>query len=251
MTDPGGVELRIFACDIIQNAGILLKLPQVAMATAQMLLHRAYHNPYYTFDRYPLDITSMAALLLAAKVEEAHPKREISQIIHVFSHVISQKVKREITLNADVYKRVKDELVNAERRLIKTLGSKCLLSIHPHKIIVNYHHAMVNAIDPERNVWDDRVNQEIRQRAWNYCNDSLRLDVFIKFAKEAVACACIQMACEDIQMLFPTSTDGKDWYCLFTESQQVQDCIKLIMNLYGHKQINPIELKSYLYLTKF
>jgi len=35
-------KLRIFGCEIIQDAGILLKLPQVTMATAQVLFHRFY-----------------------------------------------------------------------------------------------------------------------------------------------------------------------------------------------------------------
>lgn len=35
-------QLRQFGCDLIQEAGILLKLPQAVMATAQVLLQRFY-----------------------------------------------------------------------------------------------------------------------------------------------------------------------------------------------------------------
>ncbi|RZC59064.1 hypothetical protein C5167_006365 [Papaver somniferum] len=34
--------LRIYGCDLIQEGGILLKLPQVVMATGQVLFHRFY-----------------------------------------------------------------------------------------------------------------------------------------------------------------------------------------------------------------
>ena len=34
--------LRRYGCEVIQEAGILLRLPQVVMATAQVLLHRFY-----------------------------------------------------------------------------------------------------------------------------------------------------------------------------------------------------------------
>ncbi len=35
-------QLRIYGCELIQEGGILLKLPQAVMATAQVLLHRFY-----------------------------------------------------------------------------------------------------------------------------------------------------------------------------------------------------------------
>ena len=37
------VDLRITACEYIQSAGLLLQLPQVAMATAQVLFQRFYY----------------------------------------------------------------------------------------------------------------------------------------------------------------------------------------------------------------
>ena len=33
---------RVFGCELIQEAGMLLQLPQVTMATGQVLLHRYY-----------------------------------------------------------------------------------------------------------------------------------------------------------------------------------------------------------------
>lgn len=37
------VDLRIVGCEYIQAAGLLLQLPQVAMATAQVLFQRFYY----------------------------------------------------------------------------------------------------------------------------------------------------------------------------------------------------------------
>jgi hypothetical protein len=34
--------LRVYGCDLIQEAGILLQFPQAAMATGQVLFHRFY-----------------------------------------------------------------------------------------------------------------------------------------------------------------------------------------------------------------
>lgn len=37
------VDLRVTGCEYIQTAGMLLQLPQVAMATAQVLFQRFYY----------------------------------------------------------------------------------------------------------------------------------------------------------------------------------------------------------------
>lgn len=246
---PDEVNYRIFACDIIQNAGILLRLPQVALTTAQMLLQRVYHASDYTFQKYYLDVTSMAALFLAAKIEE-HP-RKAREVIDVFTYVISSKLRREISLSFSQHEKIREELITAERILLKTLGFN-LLSSYPHKIVVNYYLAVVRVLDPEHNVWRERDNQRLLQLAWNYCNDSLRLDVFIRYSKEVVACACIQMACEDYGMLFPRSTDGRNWYCLFvTDEQEVRESIEIIRNLYSRKEVPADSLRRHIYLAQY
>ncbi len=38
------VDLRIVGCEYIQTAGVLLRLPQVAMATAQILFQRYFYS---------------------------------------------------------------------------------------------------------------------------------------------------------------------------------------------------------------
>lgn len=242
-------NLRILACDIVQNAGILLKLPQVVMATAQMLLQRVYHTAEYTFDKYHIDITSMAALFLASKIEE-YP-RKAREVIDVFTYVISRKLKCEIELRYQEHERVREDLITAERRLLKTLGFN-LLSSYPHKIIITYYNAIVFKLDPERNVWREHVNQRILQRAWNYCNDSLRLDVYLRFTKEAVAFACIQMACEDLQMTFPKSTDGREWYCLFVaDDSEVKKSIDMIRSFYKRDKLVASYYRKYIHLVRF
>lgn len=246
--------MRIFACDIIQNAGISLKLPQIVMTTAQMLLQRVYHTPDYTFNRYPLDITGMAALFLGAKIEE-YP-RKAREVIDAFSIIIeekfsrSQSQRRNFKLSSSDFEKVREELITAERRLLKNLGFN-LLSSYPHKIIVNYYHAIVRVLDADHNYWTERDNNRLLQIAWNYCNDSLRTDVFIKYHEVAVACACIQLACEDTQMLFPKSTDGRIWYLLFTNQHEVEASMEVIRKLYLHKKLEPHDLKKFIHLTSF
>ena len=42
------VDLRVTGCEYIQTAGLLLQLPQVAMATAQVLFQRFYYAKSFT-----------------------------------------------------------------------------------------------------------------------------------------------------------------------------------------------------------
>lgn len=244
-------DLRIFACDIIQKAGILLKLPQTAITTAQMLLQRVYHTSEYTFDKYPLDITSMAALFLGAKIEE-YPRKALD-VIYVFTLVLSDKLKRKIIFtykDEKVHEKIREELITAERRLLKNLGFN-LLSSYPHKMILILHSAIVNVLDPENNVWKMKDNEHLLQIAWNYCNDSMKTDVFIKYNEKSVACACIQMACFDTQTFFPKSSDGREWYRLFVkDDSEVIAATKIIQNLYHRQEPDTNKFIDYIYITR-
>ncbi len=42
VTADDETRARVYGCEIIQEAGMLLRLPQVTMATGQVLLHRFY-----------------------------------------------------------------------------------------------------------------------------------------------------------------------------------------------------------------
>lgn len=51
------VDLRITGCEYIQSAGLLLKLPQVAMATAQVLFQRFYYTK--SFVKYSIQVSNV------------------------------------------------------------------------------------------------------------------------------------------------------------------------------------------------
>ena len=77
------IDLRILGCELIQTAGILLKLPQVAMATGQVLFQRFYYSK--SFVRHSMETTAMSCICLASKIEEA--PRRIRDVINVFFHI--------------------------------------------------------------------------------------------------------------------------------------------------------------------
>ena len=68
---------RIFGCELIQEATILLRLPQVFAVTAQNIFHRFFYRK--SFKRFDAFTVSMGCVLLSSKIEES-PKllREVS-----------------------------------------------------------------------------------------------------------------------------------------------------------------------------
>ncbi|KAG7329862.1 hypothetical protein KOW79_006084 [Hemibagrus wyckioides] len=184
-------ELRILGCELIQSAGILLRLPQVAMATGQVLYQRFFYSK--SFIKHSFEIVAMACLNLASKIEEC--PRRVRDVINVFHHLKQGAGKRSAPLLLDQnYINTKNQVIKGERRVLKELGF-CVHVKHPHKMIVMY----LQVLECEK-------NQILVQTAWNYMNDALRTDVFVRFEPETIACACIYLAACALQVNTHTTT---------------------------------------------
>ncbi|XP_058243222.1 cyclin-L1a isoform X4 [Hemibagrus wyckioides] len=145
-------DLRILGCELIQSAGILLRLPQVAMATGQVLFHRFFYSK--SFVKHSFEIVAMACINLASKIEEA--PRRIRDVINVFHHLRQIRGKRSASplILDQNYINTKNQVIKAERRVLKELGF-CVHVKHPHKIIVMY----LQVLECEK-------NQTLVQTAW-------------------------------------------------------------------------------------
>ncbi|XP_067363193.1 cyclin-L1a isoform X2 [Channa argus] len=190
-------DLRILGCELIQSAGILLRLPQ---------------------------IVAMACINLASKIEEA--PRRIRDVINVFHHLRQLRGKKtpsSLILDQN-YINTKNQVIKAERRVLKELGF-CVHVKHPHKIIVMY----LQVLECEK-------NQTLVQTAWNYMNDSLRTNVFVRFQAETIACACIYLAARVLQIPLPSKPH---WYLLFGASEEeIKDICTTTLKLYMRKKPN-------------
>lgn len=72
---------RCFGSELIQEANILLRLPQVAAVTAQNIFHRLFYRK--SLKRFDVFTVSMGCALLSSKIEET-PKL-LREVRHVFS----------------------------------------------------------------------------------------------------------------------------------------------------------------------
>ncbi|CAE1310647.1 CCNL [Acanthosepion pharaonis] len=143
------VDLRIIGCEMIQTAGILLKLPQVAMATGQMLFQRFYYSK--SFVKHNMEVVAMACMNLASKIEEC--PRRIRDTINVFHHIKQLRSgNSKWSGNDDTWLFLCDTVdysfyvIKAERRVLKELGF-CVHFKYPHKMIVMY----LQVLECERN----------------------------------------------------------------------------------------------------
>ncbi|XP_022972920.1 cyclin-L1-1-like isoform X2 [Cucurbita maxima] len=156
-------SLRIYGCDLIQEAGILLKLPQAVMATGQVLFHHFYCKK--SFARFNVKKVAASCVWLASKLEE-NPRKA------------RQK-----------YADLKTELSRTERHILKEMGFICHVE-HPHKFISNYLATL-------------GTPPELRQEAWNLANDSLRTTSCVRFKSEVVACGVVFAAARRFQVPLP------------------------------------------------
>uniref|UniRef100_A0A8C4QY69 Cyclin L1a n=1 Tax=Eptatretus burgeri TaxID=7764 RepID=A0A8C4QY69_EPTBU len=221
-------DLRAIGCELIQSAGILLKLPQVAMASGQVLFHRFFYSK--SFVKHNMEVVAMACVNLASKIEEA-PRRN-RDIINVFHHLRQLRSKRPpspLVLDQN-YINTKNQLIKAERRVLKELGF-CVHVKHPHKIIFMY----LQMLECEK-------NRPLVQTAWNYMNDCLRSNVFVRFSPETIACACIFLAARTLEIPLP---NRPHWFLVFgTAEESIHEICLCILRLYNRPKVNVDELES-------
>ncbi|XP_026106575.1 cyclin-L2-like [Carassius auratus] len=80
------------------------------------------------------------------------------------------------------------------------------VSVLPVQVIVMY----LQVLECEKNT-------RLLQMSWNYMNDSLRTDVFLRFSAETVACACIFLSARVLQIPLPAQPP---WFLLFGASEE-------------------------------
>lgn len=208
--------LRIYGCDLIQESGILLKLPQAVMATGQVLFHRFYCKR--SFARFDVKIVAASSVWLASKLEE-NP-RKARQVIIVFHRM---ECRREglpiehLDLFSKKFSELKVEVSRTERHILKEMGFVCHVE-HPHKFISNYLATLETPL-------------ELRQEAWNLANDSLRTTLCVRFKSEVVACGVVYAAARRFQIPLP---ENPPWWKAFdAEKAGIDEVCRVLAHLYS------------------
>lgn len=219
----------VFGAEVLQETGILLELPQVVMVTAQAFFHRFYLRQSLTsFDAFS---AAMGSLLLASKVEE-HPKM-VRDVVFVFYYVYHTRRRtanpKRLDIGGRVYSQWKLEVVNMERLILKELGFRLYRAMdHPHKYILYFVRLLGGTT-------------ELAQVAWNYLNDSMRLDLCTRYPAKVLAATAIYMAARKIGHALPDS-NACPWYELMGADLDTMTAIaNAILALYHTERIDWLE----------
>ncbi|KAF8660537.1 hypothetical protein HU200_057641 [Digitaria exilis] len=207
--------LRVYGCDLIQESGILLRLPQAVMATAQVLFHRFYCKR--SFVRFSAKRVAASCVWLAGKLEES--PRKSKHIIFVFHRIECRRENLPIEyldVFSKKYSELRHDLIRTERHLLKEMGFICHVE-HPHKFISNY---LVTLEAPD-----------LTQEAWNLANDSLRTTLCVRFKSEVVACGVVYAAAR--RRGIPLPEDPPWWTVFDADEAGIQEVCRVLAHLYS------------------
>lgn len=274
-------EIRVYGCQLIQQAGILLNLPQKSIACAQVLFQRFWFvSSLWNFSILNI---AMGSLFLSSKVEES-PKR-IRDLINVFDYLIKRDLhqaryspgprsnqlnktrrKNRVSISNDLdrhsipippfeYKPMtyfanefydtKDALMIAEMEILKRLGFQVQVNL-PYATMVNYLQLL--GLTGSR-IQDSPITQNgqtFAQLAWAILNDSLQTTIFCLFPPHVIAASIIYFTATYMNSSPPLPLEPKPWWELFDVSrEEIRIVCSHIMRLYnddpGEASENPNE----------
>eukprot|EP01062_Namystynia_karyoxenos_P049673 TRINITY_DN3812_c0_g2_i1.p1 TRINITY_DN3812_c0_g2~~TRINITY_DN3812_c0_g2_i1.p1 ORF type:complete len:590 (+),score=113.70 TRINITY_DN3812_c0_g2_i1:107-1876(+) len=229
-------EARALGCELINDAAALLRLPQVCVARAQVLLHRLYFRVSLT--ECDVAAAALAAVFLASKLEECF--RKLRKVLVVFHRVCLRRrcaaaaaggaavplPERELRFECHsvAFARVREEVVRLERTMLRELGF--LLHVeHPHKFVL-FICRMLTRREQER---------ELAQAAWAHINDSLRTTLCCRFPASVIACAAVWLAARRRALPLPCSHPDaqQHWWALFDcSTEDLVESVKAIAEVY-------------------
>ncbi|CAL5017176.1 unnamed protein product [Urochloa decumbens] len=216
--------LRVYGCDLIQESGILLRLPQAVMVTAQVLFHRFYCKK--SFVRFSAKRVAASCVWLAGKLEES--RREPKHIIFVFHRMEYRRENLPIEyldVSSQKYSELTHDLIRTERHLLKEIGFICHVE-HPHKFISNY---LVTLEAPD-----------LTQEAWNLANDSLRTTLCVRFKSEVIACGVVYAASRRRGISLP---EDPPWWTVFDADEAgIQEVCRVLAHLYSLPKLQCISV---------
>ncbi|KAF8590458.1 cyclin-like protein [Ramaria rubella] len=224
-------ELRTYGCKLIQQAGILLKQNQVAMATAQVLFQRFWYVT--SMKQFGIGDVGMGALYLASKLEEC-PLR-MRDLINVYDlllsralHTVSSSNQRPFTYTpmsyfSSTFYDLKDALVVAEMQILKRLGFNVHVLL-PYGALVNYLRVL------------GLTNREDAcQRAWGYLNDALQTPVYALYPVPTIVTAAILLTSRFLSIPLPSEPPNCWWSLFDADWDDIWSVAGYIMRLYRER----------------
>lgn len=189
-------ENRSKGVNFILQVGIMLKLPQITLATASVFLHRFYmRHPMQTFHYYSMAAT---CLFLAYKVEEC--VRKMRELVVACVRVAQKDPHKMVDEQDKEYWRWRDNILQYEDLLLEAI---CFdLSLEP----------------PYKTLFDLLIqfeqgdNKRLRNAAWAFVNDSCLTTLCLLFPSRTIAASALYAAAKHCDVAFPDDARGRPWW---------------------------------------
>ncbi|KAI8927282.1 cyclin-like protein [Entophlyctis helioformis] len=212
--------LRITGTELIRSAAVLLKLPQVASSTAQVLFQRFFFCA--SFAEFSVLKIALASLFLSTKLEECPRRnRDLVNVFHYLCERHKGRAPKLLDFNSHRYNLLRDDMFSGEMCILDKLGFNVHVQ-HPHGFMVNY----VQSLDLAR-------NHALVQHAWNFLNDCGHTLAMVLFQPPVIAAASIALAARETGVVLPTSPP---WWDVFDATWDEIDMVMgLVCSLYNEK----------------
>ena len=208
-------EYRSKGVNFILQVGIMLKLPQITLATASVFLHRFYmrHSmqtaPGKGYHHYEVGATS---LFLATKVEENC--RKMKELVVACVRVAQKEPHKIVDEQDKEYWRWRDVILFNEDVMLEAVCFDLSLE-PPHKLFFD----LLMMFGEE---YAD--NKRLRNTAWAFINDSCLTTLCLQFPSRTIATAALYAAAKFTDVAFPDDERGRPWW--MTIGVELGDVIK-------------------------
>ncbi|KAH8808143.1 cyclin-like protein [Xylogone sp. PMI_703] len=191
---------RAKGVNFIIQAGILLKLPQVTLATASVFFHRFYMRFSMVPEKGGLHHYNIAAtsLFLATKSEENC--RKTKEIVIAVAKVAQKNASLIIDEQSKEYWRWRDNILLYEELMLELLTFDVVVH-SPYNYLYNFLRDL--ELDS---------NKPLRNVSWAFLNDSCLTMMCLIVPARDIAIAAIYFAARFTHEKIPDNEDGRPWW---------------------------------------
>ena len=224
-------ENRAKGVNFILQVGIMLKLPQLTLASAAVFLHRFFmrapmvedrvarrpHHHYYS--------VAAAALFLATKVEENC--RKMRDLVVACVRVAQKQPAKDVDEQDKEFWRWRDTILALEDRLLEAL---CFdLRLEPAYAPLYAGLVRFGAGG------GDRHSKALRNAAWAFVNDSCLTPLCLLWPSRTIAAAAIYAAARHVGARLPDDAAGRPWWeVMGVELKAIRRACNFMTAVYEH-----------------
>ncbi|OJJ99212.1 hypothetical protein ASPACDRAFT_79123 [Aspergillus aculeatus ATCC 16872] len=214
--------------NFISQVGIMLKLPQLTLATAAVYLHRFFMR-YSMVDLpqrpgmhpYPIAAT---ALFLATKVDEN--VRRMKELVVACCRVAQKQPNLVVDEQSKEFWKWRDTILVNEDTLLEALCFDLQLE-EPYRILYEFL-LFFNVAD----------NKQMRNASWAFVNDSMFTVLCLQFTARNIAAAALYAAAKHCDVGFEDDELGRPWWeQIDVDIHEVRRTVTRMAQLYEHNAL--------------